>query len=224
MDNTLPHAFTLIELLVVIAIIAILASLLLPALRQAREKANQALCQGNIKQIGLAQQMYCEDNDEVVVEALGSNDGKTWDKYFDYKLDPYLNADDVWFCPSREQRSPRERHGYNQYGMPCGFFRQTRPLAISGCHDEMVKLVQIHYAVETPMNAESAQGIPPDYDIPDPSRGLYRTSARINDWPPSIRPHNRQRNVLLCDGHAASFGAGEDASLKCWITVPKDVP
>jgi prepilin-type N-terminal cleavage/methylation domain-containing protein len=54
--------FTLIELLIVIAIIAILASLLLPALHRARSSAYKTKCTGNIKQINLGTQMYVDSN------------------------------------------------------------------------------------------------------------------------------------------------------------------
>lgn len=55
--------FTLIEMLVVISVIAILSSLLLPALGTARNKARLALCGGNMKQVGIAYMIYCDDAD-----------------------------------------------------------------------------------------------------------------------------------------------------------------
>ncbi|MHB1191040.1 MAG: type II secretion system protein, partial [Armatimonadota bacterium] len=57
--------FTLIELLVVIAIIAILASILFPVFAAAREKSREAVCQSNLRQIGMAFSLYAQDYDET---------------------------------------------------------------------------------------------------------------------------------------------------------------
>ena len=70
------HLFTLIELLIVIAIIAILASMLLPALNQARERARSSQCLNNLRQTSTFMQLYALDNNHLAIAARGT--GTPW--------------------------------------------------------------------------------------------------------------------------------------------------
>ncbi len=82
------RAFTLIELLVVVAIIAILASMLLPALSKARDKARQAVCQNLLKQQGQGWHLYCDDFDGYFPEVTAPNPFWSWPNL----VKPYLGG------------------------------------------------------------------------------------------------------------------------------------
>jgi prepilin-type N-terminal cleavage/methylation domain-containing protein/prepilin-type processing-associated H-X9-DG protein len=101
------RGFTLIELLVVIAIIAILAAILFPVFARAREKARQASCTSNVKQLALGCMMYAQDYDE----RCPTGDPAAWGgplpatdplnrNFWRYQIQPYIKNWQVFNCPS----------------------------------------------------------------------------------------------------------------------------
>ncbi len=173
--------FTLIELLVVIAIIAILAAILFPVFAKAREKARQASCSSNLKQIGLACTMYFQDYDERLLHYRHEAPGNTSILWRDM-IAPYIKNTQIFTCPSA---ATEQGYGWNYRYLGWPNAGGTSASAASS-------LAEVTSVAETVMIGEANYSV-----VFNPWQA---PAATLHDLYTKYR-HNDGTNLAFVDGH-----------------------
>ncbi|MFA9478882.1 prepilin-type N-terminal cleavage/methylation domain-containing protein [Phycisphaerales bacterium AB-hyl4] len=216
------RGFTIIELLVVITIIALLVAILLPALSKTREAARAINCGSNLRQVGLAMQMYLDDNNEYYPGE------RIWLSRVITYLTPHNSHyyhGDIFQCPTDElpsrYHSPPHWNFFNSYGynyLNLSIFKGVDDPNNHRFGPHFSKITQPSYLL---VHADSGSG---EMGMTPTNWHVVSNMAVIPQSRPASRRHNDGSNLLFADGHVAhhpyeEFGYLED-DWKFWKLAP----
>ena len=225
--NRPSAAFTLVELLVVVAILALLAGLLFPVFNTVRGKGRQVACLSNLRQIGMAVQMYAQDYDSMVPFAKDASDAyvpSMWESEPACKnmlsampflhpvppkipavgqsdvLGPYLRNSEIWRCPSDSGFDYLDHN--DSCGGPCPL--SARPTMFEAFGSSFLYRTELAFRRSS---LDTLSGMAPDGRQVGPS-GVHLLFDGNGGWHGTRLPWSKQGlryNAVFADGHAASL-------------------